>query len=113
MAEGDAKTHEHRFDRRSEDVNVAALAFRVNRLESRMELVERGLKVNSRELNANTALTKQVHAMAERTEQNTKDIVQAVQWLSTTKKIVIGLVVGIGGLATTGAAVVGLVKLIG
>jgi hypothetical protein len=113
MAEGDAKAHEHRFDRRSEDVNVAALAFRVNRLESRMELVEQGLKTNSRELHANTVLTRQVHSMAERTEQNTKDIVQAVQWLSTTKKIVIALVAGVGGLATAGAAIVGFFKLIG
>lgn len=102
----------HHFDRRGSDVNVAALASRVGGLEQRVEVVEEAVRANSRELVANTALTRQVHTMAERVEKNTEDIVSAVTWLSTTKRIVIALVAGVGGLATAGAAVVGFLKLL-
>lgn len=108
MSDADPK-----FNRRDSDVNVAALAFRVDGLERRVGVVESELRANRLELAANTALTRQVHTMAERVEKNTKDIVLAVKWLSTTKKVVIALVAGVGGLATAGIAVVGFLKLIG
>lgn len=68
----------HRFDRRSTDVNVQALAVRVAGLEARIEVVEKDMKANARELLANTALTRQVHEKAERIEKGTADIVEAV-----------------------------------
>ena len=108
-----ASAEPHNFDRRATDANVASLSIRVAGLESRMELVEREQRVHSRELLANTALTKQVHTMAEALAQDTKQIISAVTWLSTTKKIVIALVAGVGGVATAGAAVVGFAKLVG
>lgn len=106
-------TTDHKFDRRGTDPNVSALSVRVSGLEGRMEHVEQEVRANSRELVANTTLTRQVHTMAERVEQNTQDIVAAVQWLSTTKKIVIVLVAGIGGLAAAASGVVGFAKLVG
>lgn len=96
---------DHHFDRRSSDVNVAALSVRVAGLEGRMETVEREMKVNSRELAANTMLTRQVHAMAERVEKNTEDIVAAVKWISTTKRVGLALVAGFGAIAGTVVAV--------
>lgn len=106
-------TDDHHFDRRKTDVSVAALAVRVEGLEGRMELVESAVKINSRELAANTRLTRQVHEMAERTEQNTKDIVAATTWMSTTKKLLVALVLGVGGLAGAATAVIGLMKVTG
>jgi hypothetical protein len=103
----------HTFDRRGSDANVQALAVRVSGLEGRMETVERAVRTNSLELQANTRLTKQVHEMAERTEGNTMEIVNAVKWLSTTKKLVVVLVAGVGGIATAGSAVVGFGRLAG
>lgn len=49
------------FDRRKSDVNVSALATRVAGLEERVELLEKGYTENTRELEANTRLTQQVH----------------------------------------------------
>lgn len=92
----------HRFDRRQTDANVHALSLRVQGLEGRMERVEGEVHANRRELEANTALTKQVHRMAERTEKNTKDIVDAVKWIGTSKRVAAAVVLGLGG--TAGAA---------
>lgn len=50
-----------RFDRRSTDVNVAALAIRVDALERRAENLEHQVKENTLELRANTELTRQIH----------------------------------------------------
>lgn len=66
---------DHQFDRRASDVNVQAIALRVAALETRMEVVEKGMRDNARELLANTALTKQVH-------QNTEAMVEAMQSLA-------------------------------
>jgi hypothetical protein len=66
---------EHQFNRRVSDINVQALSLRVAGLESRMEVVEKGMRDNARELLANTALTKQVH-------QNTETMVEAMQSLA-------------------------------
>jgi hypothetical protein len=49
------------FDRRTGDVNVAALATRMNSLEGRVEVLEEKTEANNRELRANTRLTMQVH----------------------------------------------------
>lgn len=70
-----AASDEHQFDRRSSDVNVQGIALRVAALETRMEVVEKGMRDNARELLANTALTKQVH-------KNTEAIVEAVESLA-------------------------------
>lgn len=102
-------SEEHKFDRRVTDANVAALATRVTGLEGRMSVVESELAANTRELVANTALTKQVHEMAERTEKNTKQVVSAVQWLGTTR----ALIVAVGSLAGSVLAVGGVGKLFG
>lgn len=103
----------HNFDRRNSDANVAALSVRVAGLEGRIEVVERNQVQQGRELVANTALTKQVHTMVEAQAKDTKQIIGAVAWLSTTKKIVIALVAGVGGLAAAASAVVGFLKLVG
>lgn len=100
----------HSFDRRGTDANVAALGVRVQGLEGRMQVVELEVRTNSRELEANTRLTRQVHEMAERVEKNTGEIVAATIWLSTTKKIVIALVAGVGGVAAAGTAVVAFLR---
>lgn len=50
-----------RFDRRTSDVNVEALATRLTGLEGRVEVLEEKTETNNRELRANTHLTKQVH----------------------------------------------------
>src|SRR5687767_3984675 len=57
MAEAD----DPHFDRRTSDVNVAALATRMNSLEERVEVLEEKAEANNRELRANTHLTKQLH----------------------------------------------------
>lgn len=88
----------HNFDRRWTDVNVEALAVRVTGLEGRVESLERDLKDNTVELRANTTLTKQVHT-------NTETIVEAVKWISTTKKVAIAGIAGLGGLAGAAVAV--------
>lgn len=59
---------EGQFDRRKEDVNVAALALRVRGLEGRMELVERGLNDNRTELRENTILTTRTNTLIEGAE---------------------------------------------
>lgn len=60
---------EGQFDRRKEDVNVAALALRVKGLEGRMELVEEGLKANGDEMRENTKVTMRTNVHIEGTEQ--------------------------------------------
>lgn len=104
---------DHHFDRRRTDVTVSALATRIVGIERRVEVVEHEVRNNSRELVANTALTRQAHTIAERVEQNTSDILHAVKWLSTTKKIVIALVACVGALAAAGTAVMGFLRLLG
>lgn len=64
----------HQFDRRKHDPNVAALALRVTALEQRMEQFDEGLRKNTVELKANTALTELIHG-------NTEDIVAAMKGL--------------------------------
>jgi hypothetical protein len=98
-----ADDEDHKFDRRGTDANVAALSVRVRGLEGRVGLLEDKVDLNSRELIANTALTKQVH-------QNTEAIVEAVTWLSTTKKVMIVGITGVGGLAAAGTALVAFLK---
>lgn len=56
---------EHNFDRRSTDVNVAALAVRVDSVERRVENIELQMKANTQELRANTELTRQIHVKTE------------------------------------------------
>ena len=48
-------------DRNASDANFDSLNIRVSALESRMESVEFEVKSNNRELEANTALTEQIH----------------------------------------------------
>lgn len=91
----------HRFDRRESDANVAALALRVGTVEGRLENVELRLATNNRELEANTALTKQTHEKVERVETNTQMIVNAVRWFSTTKRLVLAACVMLSGVAGT------------
>lgn len=55
----------HQFDRRQTDVNVAALAVRVDALERRAENLEHQVKENTQELRANTELTRQIHVKTE------------------------------------------------
>lgn len=78
---------------------MAALAVRVDGLERRMGNVELQQVSMNRELAANTVLTRQVHEMAERTEQNTKDMVDAIRWISTSKRVIVSCVAGVGGAA--------------
>jgi hypothetical protein len=56
---------EHHFDRRTTDVNVAALAVRVDSVEKRVENMELQMKANTTELRANTELTRQIHVKTE------------------------------------------------
>jgi hypothetical protein len=56
---------DHNFDRRSTDVNVAALAVRVDSVERRVENMELQMKANTQELRANTELTRQIHIKTE------------------------------------------------
>jgi hypothetical protein len=109
LEEGDAEVtgEDHQFDRRNGDVNVSALAFRVQRLESRMEVVEERIGTTNLELAANTALTKQVHTAVAAITANTESIIDATKWLSTTKKIILGgcaIVAACGGAVAAGAA---------
>jgi hypothetical protein len=55
----------HRFDRRSSDANVAALALRVDSVERRVENMELQMRANTTELRANTELTRQIHVKTE------------------------------------------------
>lgn len=96
---------EHSFDRRITDANMAALNIRVTGLEGRMEIVEQKQDDHARELFANTALTKQVHS-------NTEEIVAAVTWLSTSKKVIVAGVATVGGIAAAGSAIVAFFKLL-
>lgn len=93
----------HKFDRRGTDANVAALSVRVHGLEGRVGVLEDKVDINSRELIANTALTKQVH-------KNTEDIVAAVTWLSTSKKVIVAVITTVGGLAAAGTALVAFLR---
>lgn len=90
-------TDVHHYDRRGTDVNVTALDVRVRGLEGRMEIVENKVETTNRELLANTELTKQVHSMAERIEADVSDVVHAVKWLSTTKKLLLVVMTGVAG----------------
>lgn len=103
----------HSFDRRSGDVNVAALAFRVGTLESRVEVVEEKLETNNRELAANTALTKQVHGKVETIETDTATIVEATKWLSSTKKLLLVVFAGVTGACGSIIAAVHALKALG
>jgi hypothetical protein len=98
-----AANEAHQFDRRITDANVASLSIRVSSLERRVEVVESDLKDNTRELQTNTALTRQVHTMAEAVKQDTADIVSATKWLSTTKKLAL---VAVGAVSVTCGAIV-------
>lgn len=104
-----AVNEDHQFDRRSTDANVAALSVRVSGLERRMENVEKAQTENTRELQANTQLTKQAHAMIEEVRQNTVDIVEAVKWLSTSRKVIFA---GVTGTAGTAGAIYGVVQVL-
>lgn len=73
-----------------------------------METVEFDLKTNTRELQANTVLTRQVHTMAEKVQQDTSEIVAATKWISTTRKV--ALAVGIG-VSTACGAILGAAKI--
>lgn len=57
----EAEAPESHFDRRTSDVNVSALATRMNSIEGRVEVLEEKTETNNRELRANTRLTMQVH----------------------------------------------------
>jgi hypothetical protein len=93
-----AANPEHNFDRRESDANYQSLSVRVGILEERVHDIDRRVADNTLELQANTLLTKQVH-------KNTEDIVDAVKWMNTTKKLGIAAVAGIGGLAGAAVAV--------
>lgn len=73
-----ADENEHHFDRRSTDVNVAALAVRVIGLEGRVEGLEGKAEQNNRELRANTVLTKQVHEAVFGAEETSLGVQQKV-----------------------------------
>lgn len=86
-----------------------SLEGRVEDLERRVGTLEGEVKLNTLELRANTELTRQVHTMAEKTEKNTEDVVKAVQWLSTSKAVI----VAVGSMAGATLAVVALGKALG
>lgn len=63
MHEG-APSHE----RRNGDADLKSVAFRVNALESRMQLVEDGLKGSREEVRENTKITTRIRVLLEGTE---------------------------------------------
>lgn len=65
MDEGES----HQFDRRSTDLNVAALTLRMKGLEGRIEVLEQQATDHGRELRANTEMTKLGLTKAERVEE--------------------------------------------
>lgn len=101
------------FERRQSDVNVTGLALRVGALEGRMEVMEQKVDTQNRELAANTRLTMQTHSKVEGIEKDTTNIVAAVQWLSTTKKVVIVIIAGVSGTAGAIVAAAHAIKVLG
>jgi hypothetical protein len=92
---------------------IASLTERVTDLEGRMGLVELSLEENTFELRANSRMTKQVHEMAERTEKNTVDIVNAVGMLGAAKRGSYATAKYVGAIGGAVVAVGGVCKLFG
>jgi hypothetical protein len=82
--------------RRSEYVTVETLDVRVTALEEGLHGVRKDMADVTREIQSNTALTEQIQGSVE-------TIVDAVKWLSTTKRLL--LVVFAGVTCTSGAIV--------
>lgn len=92
-----ADTHPER--RRRSDIEVQA---RIGSLETRMDSAEEwleGFKLQvtdvRNEVRANTALTEEIHG-------DTKDIIEAVRWMNTTRKYAVhacGAIVAVAGVA--------------
>lgn len=73
-------SEDHQFDRRIEDVNVAALGTRLKALEDTVhQVITPELRDCARELVTNTLLVRTGNDAVERVERNTEDIVAAVE----------------------------------
>jgi len=75
-------------------------------LDVRVSALEEGLGEAVREIQANTRLTEEIHG-------DTKDIIEAVKWMSTTKRLAIFCAATIGGLAGLITAVGSATKFLG
>jgi hypothetical protein len=71
---------------------IDSLVMRVNALEQWMEDFKLKWADTVNEIKANTRLTEEIHG-------DTKDIIDAVRWISTTKKVVVAVFVGVSGAA--------------
>lgn len=81
---------DHQFDRRVSDVNWDGMHRRVSVLERWKETFSHDFNELKAEVQSNTRITEEIHG-------NTEDIVQAVKWLSTTKKLVLVIFAGVTG----------------
>lgn len=82
--------------RRSEFVTVETLDVRVTALEEGMHAVRRDMADAVREIQSNTRLTEEIQGSVE-------TIVDAVKWLSTTKRLLVVVFAGVTG--TCGAII--------
>lgn len=83
---------DHSFDRRKSDVNWNGLHQRVQILEEWKETFSHDFNELKAEVRSNTKLTEEIHG-------NTTDIVEAVKWLSTTKKLVLVIFASVTGIS--------------
>lgn len=83
---------DHSFDRRKSDVNWDGMHRRVSILEKWKETFSHDFNELKSEVQSNTRLTEEIHG-------NTMDIVQAVKWLSTTKKLVLVIFASVTGIS--------------